>query len=270
MPKVTTNGIEMYYEERGSGEPVICIMGITAPGAVWEAHAAEWEKHFRCILGDNRGVGQTDKPQGPYTSAMMADDYAGLMDALGIKKAHIVGCSMGGIIAQQLALRHPEKVKSAVLMCTWARLDRYGKAVFDHLKTIKAHLRPEDMMKYVQLLIFTKPFWDNDEAYKAIQQGQADASINPGPQPLHAVEAQADACQSHHVLDELKNIKAPCLIIGGKNDIFTPRWMAEELAAHIPNNELHLFDNAGHAFHWECLDGFNAKSTEFLLKHSGS
>src|SRR4029079_17740848 len=133
--------------------------------------------------------------------------------------AHVVGCSMGGIIAQQLALRHPAKVKSAILMCTWARLDRYGKAVFDHLKTIKAHLRPEDMMKYVQLLIFTKPFWDNDECFAGITQGQADATTNSAPQPLHALEAQAAACIDHHTLDQLKNIKAPCLIIGGKNDI---------------------------------------------------
>ena len=104
MPTVTTNGIQMYYDERGSGEPLICIMGVTAPGGVWEAHAAEWSKHFRCILGDNRGVGLTDKPEGPYTTAMMADDYAGLMDALGIKKARVVGCSLGSVIAQQLAL----------------------------------------------------------------------------------------------------------------------------------------------------------------------
>ena len=270
MPTVKTNGIEMHYEERGSGEPVICIMGITAPGGVWEAHASVWEKHFRCILGDNRGVGLSDKPAGPYSSAMMADDYAGLMDALGIKKAHIVGCSMGGIIAQQLALRHPEKVKSAVLMCTWARLDNYGKSIFEHLKAIKAHLRPEDMMRYVQLLIFTKPFWDNDEAAKGLAQGLIDAAGNPAPQPLHALEGQADACISHNVLADLPSIKAPCLVIGGKNDIFTPRWMGEELAAHIPNAELHLFDNAGHAFHWECLDGFNQRSTDFLLKHSGS
>jgi pimeloyl-ACP methyl ester carboxylesterase len=219
--------------------------------------------------GDNRGVGQTDKPQGPYTSAMMADDYAGLMDALGIKKAHIVGCSMGGIIAQQLALRHPDKVKSAILMCTWARLDRYGKAIFDHLKHIKAHLSRRQMMNYVQLLIFTKPFWDHDECYKGVQQGQVDAAINPGPQPLHALEAQAAACQSHNVLDELKNIKAPCLVIGGKNDIFTPRWMAEELAAHIPNNELHLFDTRDTPSTGSASEAFNAKSMEFLQKHSG-
>ncbi|MCC6881040.1 MAG: alpha/beta fold hydrolase, partial [Verrucomicrobiales bacterium] len=94
MPHVETNGIKMYYDERGSGDPVLLIMGITAPGGVWEAHANDWSEHFRCIFGDNRGVGLSDKPEGPYTSAMMADDYAGLLDALGIASARVVGVSM--------------------------------------------------------------------------------------------------------------------------------------------------------------------------------
>ena len=183
MPHVETNGIQMYYEERGSGDPLICIMGITAPGAVWEAHAEAWQPHFRCILGDNRGVGQTDKPEGPYTSAMMADDYAGLMDSLGIEKARVVGCSMGSIIAQQLALRHPEKVQSAVLMCSWARCDRYAKSVFAHMKAIKARLRPEEFMEYIQLLIFTKPFWDNDDAYQSVLDGRGDAANGTAHDP---------------------------------------------------------------------------------------
>ena len=103
MPIIETNGIKMHYTEQGEGDPLLLIMGITAPGAVWEAHAEEWQKDFRCILGDNRGVGESDKPEGPYTSEMMADDYAGLLDELGIESARVVGCSMGSIIAQQLA-----------------------------------------------------------------------------------------------------------------------------------------------------------------------
>ena len=87
MPHVETNGLQMYYEERGEGEPLIMIMGITARGEVWDAHAEAWSQKFRCIMPDNRGVGLTDKPAGDYTSEMMADDYAGLMDALGIEKA---------------------------------------------------------------------------------------------------------------------------------------------------------------------------------------
>ncbi len=94
MPYVDSNGIKIHYEERGSGDPLLLIMGITAPGSVWEDHAAYWEEHFRCILVDNRGVGRSDKPESPYTMAQMADDYAGLMDALDIPKARVVGVYM--------------------------------------------------------------------------------------------------------------------------------------------------------------------------------
>ena len=144
MPTVQTNGITMNYDERGEGDPVIMIMGITAPGAVWEAHADDWSQHFRCIMPDNRGVGGSDKPAGDYSSEMFADDYAGLMDELGIEKARIVGVSMGSIIAQQLCLRHPGKVRSAVLMCPWARCDRYATSTFEpHEVACKAHLAPK-------------------------------------------------------------------------------------------------------------------------------
>lgn len=264
MPIVETNGINMYYDEVGSGDPVICIMGITAPGAVWEAHVDVWQQHFRCIMGDNRGVGQSDKPVGPYSSAMMADDYAGLMDALGIKKARIVGCSMGSIIAQQLAIRHPEKVQSMILMCTWGRCDRYAKSTFQHMKDCKAHLRPEQFMEWVQLLIFTKPFWDHDDAHQSLIDGRGDAATGESVQPVHALEAQSAACTDHDVMGELRSIAVPCLVIGGKDDKFTPRWMGEEVATAIPNSELHLYDHAGHAFHWECMDDFNPRSLEWL------
>lgn len=265
MPHVETNGIQMYYEERGSGDPVIMIMGITAPGAVWEAHADDWSQHFRCIMPDNRGVGQSDKPEGDYSSEMFADDYAGLMDALGIEQARIVGVSMGSIIAQQLCLRHPEKVKSAVLMCPWARCDRYAKSVFKHMEDCKARLTPAEFMEWIQLLIFTKPFWDNDDAHQGLLDGRTD--FDPNPQPLHGLRGQSAACVNHDVFDQLGNIQSPCLVIGGKDDIFTPRWMAEEVAAGISGSELHLYDGAGHAFHWEVMDDFNPRVREWLQAH---
>ncbi len=267
MPHVETNGIKMFYQERGSGEPLVCIMGVTAPGGVWDAHAQVWEEHFRCILGDNRGVGETDKPAGPYTTAMMADDYAGLMDKLGIKQARVVGCSLGSVIAQQLALRHPEKVKSMILMCTWARQDRFGLYTWQHLMKAKANMRPEDFMQWIQMLIFTKPWFDNDDCWNNMQQGLKDAATNSAPQPLHATEAQSAAAMTHNTLNELKNVKCPTLVIGGKDDTFTPEWMGKEVAAAIPGAELHLYDNAGHAFHWEQMGDFNPRTTEWLLKH---
>ena len=188
MPYVDTNGIKMYYEESGSGDPVIMIMGVTAHGAVWEAHAEDWSQHFRCIMPDNRGVGQSDKPEGEYTAAMMADDYAGLMDELGIEKARIVGVSMGSIIAQELALRHPDKVQSTVLMCSWVKCDRYATAIFNHMIDCKSRLRPEQFMNWVQTLIFTKPFWDNDDCHQGLLDGLNDAANNPNPQPVHGLE----------------------------------------------------------------------------------
>lgn len=266
MPKVRVNGINLFYEESGSGEPLLLIMGITAPGSVWEKHAAYWEQSFRCILVDNRGVGLSDKPEGPYTTAQMADDCAGLLDALNILEARVAGVSMGGTIAMQLALRHPKKVKSMVLMCPWARCDRKGEAVFRHMMHAK-RLRPEEFSNFVQLLIFHKSSWDNDEVYAGLMDGRKAAAIDPYPQPLHGLEGQAFACINHHVLEELPNIKQPCLVIGGNEDIFVPAWMVREVAEAIPNSELHLYEGAGHAFHWEKIEDFNPRVLEWLRAH---
>lgn len=266
MPNVRVNGINLFYEERGSGEPLLLIMGITAPGSVWDKHAAYWEQSFRCIFADNRGVGFSDKPEGPYTTAQMADDYAGLLDALGIRKARVVGVSMGSTIAMQLALRHPEKVNSMVLMCPWARCDRKGEAVFRHMMHAK-RLRPEEFANFVQLLIFHKPSWDNDEVYAGLIDSRKAAAIDPYPQPLHGLEGQAFACINHHVLKELPNIKQPSLVIGGNEDIFVPAWMVREVAEAIPNSELHLYEDAGHAFHWEKIEDFNPRVLQWLRAH---
>ncbi|WPP50342.1 alpha/beta fold hydrolase [Catalinimonas niigatensis] len=267
MPHLRANGIQLYYEERGSGDPLLLIMGITAPGSVWEKHVAYWEQHYRCILVDNRGVGFSDKPQGPYTTAQMADDHAELLKSLGISNAGVVGVSMGGTIAQQLALRHPEMVKTMVLMCPWARCDRKGEAIFKHMMHAKAHLRPEDFSNFVQLLIYHKSSWDQDNVYDELMQAQQDAALDPFPQPLHGLEGQAHACISHHVLADLPKIKQPCLVIGGREDMFVPAWMVREVAEAIPGAELHLYEDAGHAFHWEKIEDFNPRVLHWLKEH---
>lgn len=268
MPYAHANGIDLYYEERGSGEPLLLIMGITAPGSVWEKHVAYWEQYFRCILVDNRGVGFSDKPKGPYTTAQMADDYADLLKQIGIPGASVVGVSMGSTIAQQLALRHPEKVRAMVLMCPWARCDRKGEAVFKHMMHVKGHLRPEEFTNFVQLLIYHKSSWNKDTVYDELMQAQQEAAIDPFPQPLHGLEGQAHACISHNVLAELPKIKQPCLVIGGMEDIFIPAWMAREVAEALPHCELHLYENAGHAFHWEKIDDFNPRVLNWLKEHN--
>jgi len=265
MPHVQTNGIKLYYEEKGGGEPLLLIMGITAAGNVWEKHVAYWQQNFRCITGDNRGVGHSDKPFGPYTTEQMADDYAGLLQQLNITSAHVVGCSMGSTIAQQLALRHPAIVRSLVLMCAWARCDRMAKTIFEHLKNIKSALPPSEFIQYIQLLIYSKKSFDEDVIYEEMLAGQRDVLVSE-QQPVHAMEAQADACISHYTLDRLPQIYQPTLVIGGEDDIFTPAWMSKEIAAGIPGSELYLYPRSGHAFHWENLTDFNERVERWLHK----
>ncbi|MFT5240709.1 MAG: pimeloyl-ACP methyl ester carboxylesterase [Candidatus Promineifilaceae bacterium] len=268
IPAVTTNGIEVYYEEQGSGTPLLLIMGITATGAVWEKHAEFWQQSFRCIMPDNRGVGLSEKPEGPYSSAMMADDHAGLLQELGIESAHVVGVSMGSIIAQQLALRHPQCVNSLVLMCPWARCDAYAKSIFNHMEVAKARLTPAEFMEFIQLLIFAKPSWDDADTYQSLLDGRSEAALAPIQQPLHGLIGQSAACKDHDVLADLPKIASPTLVIGGEDDIFTPSWMAKEVAEAVPGAELHLYPFAGHAFHWEHLEEFNTRVHDWIRERA--
>ncbi len=266
MPFVSSNGIQLYYEERGQGTPLLLIMGITAASPVWEKHVEFWEKSFRCILVDNRGVGKSEKPPGPYTTAMMADDCAGILNHLGLKEVDVVGVSMGSTIAQQLAIRHAALVTKMVLMCPWARCDAKAKSIFLHMKDCKARLKPEEFSTYVQLLIWSKKTWDDEAAYEQLLEDRNNAALDPNPQPLIGLEGQADACINHSVLEELKQVAHRTLVVGGEEDEFTPVWMAREVAAAIPNSKLHIYPESGHAFHWENLEAFNQLVLDWLKK----
>ena len=263
MPDVKANGITIHYEERGKGEPLILIMGLGAPGGVWELHAQAYEKHFRCILMDNRGAGGSDKPAGPYTTRMMAEDTAGLMDALGIASARVAGISMGSCIAQELALAHPEKVRSLALISSWARCDKYTVAIFEHFKKMRAVALPADFMQLLQLWIFTPGHY---EAHFAdMLEGQRLAA--EGYMPVQAFQGQCDACATHDALGRLGGIKAPALLTVGDADIFTPLRLSQEMRERMPNARMEVFKGWGHCHHWEDLERFNKITTEFLLRH---
>lgn len=269
MPIIDPNGIQLYYEELGdaSKPPLLLIMGITAPGSVWYDHAKAWQKDFRCILVDNRGVGKSDKPKGPYTTAQMADDCAGLLETLNLENVSVAGVSMGGTIALKLAVRHPKLIKSLLLMCPWARCDNKAKAIFEHMMVCKARFRPEEFSHYIQLLIYSKASWDNEETVKELAEGRAADAIGDNQQPLHGLEGQAYACINHNVYDKLGSISQPTFIVGGEEDEFTPKWMAEEINAAMPNAELYLYPKSGHIFHFENLNDFNQRALNWLSAH---
>ncbi|HEY3324313.1 MAG TPA: alpha/beta hydrolase [Planctomycetota bacterium] len=263
MPIVTSNGINIAWQERGRGQPLILIMGLGAPGALWEQHVAAYEKHFRCIMIDNRGAGLSDKPGGPYTTKMMADDVAGVMKELKLTNARVAGISMGSAIAQQLALSYPKLVRSLVLISSWARCDPYTKAVFDHFRQIRAQATPSDFMQLLQLWIFTPQHYAAN--LSALIQGLRDANFNPMPQ--HAFAAQCEACITHDTLDALGGIKVPALLTVGSADIFTPLNLSEAIHERLPKSELFVLKGWGHAHHWEALEEFNKKTLEFMIKN---
>ena len=264
MPFVSTPGIRMWLTEAGQGDPLLLIMGITAPGSVWAKHTAAWQHSFRCLMPDNRGVGRSGRPAGPYTTAVMADDHAALLDALGIPRVRVVGVSMGGAIAQQLALRHPKKVQRLVLCCPWARCDVQAVQTFAHLVACRRRMAPGEFAGFLQWLIFSTDTW-RDPGFQAEaanvrrKAGQAKPS-----QSIANLVAQAAACVSHDTLAELSRITCPTLVLGGQEDRFTPPWMAREVAAGIPGSSLHLYRGAGHAFHWERLQDFNQRVATWL------
>lgn len=267
MAIIQSNGISIYFEEMGSptAPPLLLIMGITAPGSVWYDHAKEWSKKFRCIIVDNRGVGKSDKPKGPYTTAMIADDYAGILDHLGLENVRVAGVSMGGAIALELALRHPKKVKSMILMCPWARCDNKTKATFELMINCKDRCTPAQFSHFVQQLIYSKASWDDPKVAKELAQGQEAAAIDENQQPLHGLEAQAYACINHNVLKDLPKITQQTFVIGGEDDQFTPKWMAEEIVEAMPNAELYLYPRAGHIFHFEHIKDFNQRTLNWFL-----
>lgn len=265
MPIAKNGDIDVFYEITGSGDPLVLIMGLGADHTVWEKHLAAYEENFSCLAIDNRGVGRSSKPDDVYSTAEMADDVASVMDHAGISRAHVAGISMGGAIAQELALRHPDRVRSIVMTASWARLPPFSAKVFEHFKAVRAHCRTVDFQLCVQLWIWG-PDWFSAEA-EALASARRDAERNPAPQPQYAFERQVDACVAHNTFDRLPALRAPTLITAGELDIFTPLALSEAMHKAIAGSELVVLRRCGHTHHWEQLDKFNSLTTHFMLRH---
>lgn len=260
-----SNGTKIYYQVRGEGEPLVLLMGFGADGNTWEKHVLEYEKHFRCILLDNRGVGRSDQPEGPYTTAMMAADTVAVMHHAGIDNARVAGISMGGAIAQELALHYPSKVRNLILISTWPGFNNYAKTVYQNLKKLRVTSKPDEFMELLQLWIFAPPFYEH--GLKGLKEGQSAAASNPHPQSRKGFEGQLDACIHHNTVSRLQKISVPTLITVGGMDIFTPPIFSQVLHKGIKGSKYVSFPEGGHVHHWEDLDRFNNITTEFLLNN---
>ena len=267
MPNVRVGDVELFYEDAGAGEPLVLIMGFGGDHTAWAFQVPAFAERYRVISFDNRGAGRSDCPDVPYTTRQMAEDTVGLLDALEIDRAHVVGASMGGMIAQELALNHPRRVRSLQLHCTYARPDRALLALMDAWRTIRAAVSPEQWMRIVCLWLFAARTYN--ERPQFIETIVQTALAAPYPFTLTGFLRQGDAVRAHDSLELLKTLRCPTLVTVADEDILVPPRFSRELAERIAGAELQTISGAGHAYFWEEPEAFNRMCLDFLARHRG-
>ena len=266
MPQVHANGIDIYYAIAGAGEPLVLIAGLGYNSWMWHKMIPGLAKHFRVIALDNRGVGESDKPAGPYTAQMLADDTAALMQSLGVARAAILGHSMGGFIAQAFALSYPERVSKLILSATNFGGPR-AIPVTPEALAILTDTKSDHVERLRRgiLISCTPGFGD---AHPEIVNELVTYRVQ---HPIDLAGYQAQLAIGMGLLAEeacfekkLKNISARTLILFGADDKVVPPGNAELLAKEIPNHTVRILPNAGHFYPFDAPDAATAAIIEFL------
>jgi pimeloyl-ACP methyl ester carboxylesterase len=239
-------------------------MGFGGDHLAWGLQIPAFAALYRVIAFDNRGVGQTDAPDIPYSTAMMADDTVGLLDALGIDRAHVCGVSMGGMIAQEIALRHPGRVRTLQLHATLARPDAYMKALVEAWRKVRIALGREEALRVLALWLFAPCSYE--ERADFVELVLQNAIANPHPQSLTGYLRQGDAVLGHDTLERLDRVRCPTLVSVADQDVLVPPRFSHAIADRIPGAELKTIADAGHAYMWEKPDVFNAMCLEFVAR----
>jgi pimeloyl-ACP methyl ester carboxylesterase len=264
MAYAIINGIRMHYEIAGTGDAVLLISGLSMPGAMWAPQVKALAPHFRVLTFDNRGVGETDLPPEPvYTTGQMADDAAALLRQLKIARAHVVGISMGGTIAQELALRHPQLVRSLVLVSTWAKADARFVQVIESWMSLASRVPIEERYRHVFFpWVFSPGFFEKKDNVETAFRG---AMAYPHQTKAEAIERQARGIFAWNGtrVGRLGAIKVPTLVVAGKDDILTPPDFSRALAKLIRRARLSLI-SGGHSVILEQADTFNRALVRFL------
>ena len=269
MPKVKANNITMNYDQQGAGEPLILIPYLAADHACYAFQVAEYAKHFTCISLDLRGTGETDKPEGAYSTQLLADDVAAFMQALGIKKAHISGLSLGAATGMWLAAKYPDKVQSLSLHSGWPKSDPFLKTAVEGWQVVAKALGsvPEMVILSIFPWCFTPELFAAKPDY--IQSLAGFVRSRPA-QPLAAFIQQSNAVIAHDVAAQLNRIMAPTQITFGRADMVTSTRFADQLSDKIRNSELLIFEGCAHAPIYEKVEEFNQQTLRFMKRHAGS
>ncbi len=268
MPKVQVNEITMNYDQQGTGEPLILIPYLAADHACYAFQVAEYAKHFTCISVDLRGAGETDKPEGTYSTELFADDVAAFMQAVGIQKAHVTGLSLGAATGMWLAAKYPEKVKSLSLHSGWTKTDPFLKVVVEGWQVMAQGLGsvPEMVIQGIFPWCFTPELYASRPDYI---DALADFVRGRPVQPLDAFMRQSNAVIAHDAESQLGKIAAPTQITFGRYDMITSTRFADPMKQSIQQAEFVIFEGCAHTPIYEKVDEFNQATLDFLKRRSG-
>lgn len=263
MPLTTTaDGVRLYYERHGdAGDPLLLVMGLGSPLEFWELQTAPFSRCHRVCVYDNRGVGRSDKPAGPYDVRTLARDAVAVMDACGFARAHVVGMSMGGMIAQELAIRHSDRLGALVLAATYAKPD-------DQLRTTLAtsippqSIDPKQLFKMMMSMVLSAEFVTRQRDWLRAMRERVLPHVT-----AEGFIAQLAAVTAHDATAELSRISAPTLVLKPGADQLIPPRASDLLAREIAGARLVTFDHAAHGFNVEQPDKFNRAVLDFLAQH---
>lgn len=256
------DGTRLHYSVTGrsDGEPVLMIQGLGADSRGWMRQRLAFASRHRVIVFDNRGVGRSDKPTGPYDLEVMAQDALAVLDAVGVDDAHVIGASMGGVLAQILAVRHPDRVRSLILACTACRQLPWRRELLEEWADVAEREGMGSFSQYaVRWLIGPRSlrrFWPAIGALGSLAMNL--------PAECFVAQVRAILTMDDSMRDELVTIRVPTLVLVGTQDILTPLGDSEEIASLIPGAELAVIGGGAHGFMFEHAAAFNRTALVFL------
>lgn len=267
MPKVVVRGRTFYYEEMGEhGEPLVFLSGMGGDHRAFSRTQRYFGARYRALAFDTLDAGQSDRAEHPYTTADLADDVAGWLQTIGAGPAHVVGQSLGGLIAQELALRYPESVRTLILVSTHAGGDPWRKAVIDSWIMLRRLVEIGEFTRAVLPWLIGAPFYRQATQVEGLVQF---AERNPWPQDPEAFARQGRAACEHDTRERARGIEVPCLVLVGEFDAVNPPRISAELADRLPNAQLTIMSGVGHMPHVEDQARFRQELEQFLDRNQG-
>ena len=265
MPVARVNDIDLYYEEHGEGPHLALIEGTGYHTWMWYRQLPALTPHFRVLIYDNRGVGRSDKPPGPYSHEQNADDLVGLLDFLGWDRTHVLGISMGGFIAQEFALKYPGRLDALVLVATAFGGPHMAPVPAEAIRAMlpDPNLTPEERIRRGMRIAFSDPTWPEQHPEEFEQIVRWRLEYVPPPE---AAAAQVMAGATFNTEQRLGEVTAPTLIVAGDADRVVPARNAELLAERIPAAELAIMPGGGHLAFIDHADQFNQLVLNFLTR----